>query len=93
MNTAAAKSEDARGQKKVKQGIVVSNKADKTVLVAVTRQVKHAQYGKFVRRTKKYMAHDETNQCGIGDTVRIAEDRPISRHKSWRVTEVVRKAV
>lgn len=82
-----------RGLQKIKEGIVVSNKMDKTVVVAVTRQVKHRQYGKFVRRTTNYLAHDEGNQCGVGDTVKIMEIRPLSRQKSWKVREVISKAV
>lgn len=89
MNTA----ENAKRPGKTEQGVVVSNKMNKTIVVAVTRQVKHRQYKKFVRRTKNYMAHDENNECGIGDTVRIAETRPVSRHKSWKVREVIAKAV
>ena len=87
------KSSTGRGLQKVKEGIVVSSKMNKTVVVAVTRQVKHQQYGKFVRRTRKYMVHDEKNECGVGDTVRIMEIRPLSRHKSWKVSQIVAKAV
>lgn len=93
MNTAETKGTAGRGLKKIRQGIVVSNKMDKTVVVAVTRQVKHSQYGKFVRRTQKYMVHDEKGECKIGDTVRIAETRPLSKRKSWRISEVVARAV
>jgi small subunit ribosomal protein S17 len=82
-----------RKTRKSRQGLVVSNKMDKTVVVAITSQVRHPQYGKFVRRTKKYVAHDETNQCGVGDTVRIVETRPLSRTKRWRVQSIVSKAV
>ena len=82
-----------RKTKKTRQGLVVSSKMDKTVVVAITSQVKHPQYGKFVRRTKKYVAHDETNQCGVGDTVRIVETRPLSKTKRWRVQQIITKAV
>ncbi|MCB0336789.1 MAG: 30S ribosomal protein S17 [Bdellovibrionales bacterium] len=84
---------DGRGFAKVRDGQVVSDKMDKTVVVAITRQVKHKAYGKFVRRTLKYLAHDEQNQCGIGDTVRIVETRPLSKNKRWRVQKVLQKAV
>lgn len=73
-------------------GRVVSSKMDKSVSVAVERMVKHPAYGKFVRRTTKILAHDETNQCKEGDTVAIVECRPMSKHKSWRVVEVVETA-
>ena len=80
------------GQRKHQQGMVVSAKMQKTVLVAVTRQVKHPQYGKYVRRVKKYMAHDERGECGIGDLVQIVETRPLSKRKCWRVQKIVTKA-
>ena len=70
-------------------GRVVSSKMDKSVTVSIERLVKHEVYGKFIRRTTKVLAHDETNQCKEGDTVAISECRPISRHKSWRVVEIV----
>ena len=84
---------EQRGLLRVREGIVVGNKMDKTVLVAVTRLVKHAQYGKYIRRTRKYIAHDESNDCKVGDTVRIAGCRPLSKRKHWRVQEVVSRAV
>ena len=74
------------------QGTVVSDKMDKTAVVAIVRQVKHPIYGKFIKRTTKLHAHDESNQCGIGDTVTIRECRPISKHKSWTLVDVVEKA-
>ena len=74
------------------QGRVVSNKMDKTITVAVERKVKHPIYGKFIKRTTKLHAHDENNQCGIGDTVTIRECRPLSKHKSWTLVDVVEKA-
>ena len=79
--------------RKTRQGRVVSAKMDKTAVVAITSQIRHSQYGKIVRRTKKYVAHDETNQCAVGDTVRIVETRPLSKTKRWRIQEIVTKAV
>lgn len=73
-------------------GKVVSNKMEKTIVVRVDRRVKHPVFGKFIMRSAKYKAHDETNQCNEGDTVEIAEGRPISRHKSWTVVRVVEAA-
>ena len=78
--------------KRVLTGTIVSDKGDKTVVVNVERRVKHPLYGKVMRRTSKVKAHDEQNQCGIGDTVRIMETRPLSSAKRWRVVEVVEKA-
>lgn len=80
-----------RGRSKTREGVVVSNKMQKTVVVAVERQVKHSTYGKYVRRTSKYYAHDEANGCNIGDRVRIVETRPMSKLKRWKIAEVVRK--
>ena len=82
------------GSKKLRtiSGRVVSDKMDRTVSVAIERLVKHPVYGKYIRRTTKIMAHDEGNQCKAGDTVTIAECRPVSKHKSWRVVEVVERA-
>jgi len=73
-------------------GIVTSDKADKTITVAIERRVKHPIYGKFVKKTTKFHAHDEKNECTIGDTVRIMETRPLSKTKRWRLVEVVEKA-
>jgi small subunit ribosomal protein S17 len=73
-------------------GRVVSNKMDKTVTVVVERQVKHPIYGKYIRRSTKFHAHDESNQCGEGDVVTIAECRPLSKSKSWRLVEIVERA-
>jgi small subunit ribosomal protein S17 len=81
-----------RGKVKVREGVVVSNKMDKTVVVVVQRLVKHPQYKKYVKRRAKYKAHDEHNRCGIGDRVLIAETRPLSRDKRWRVRSIVEKA-
>ncbi len=81
-----------RNDRKERVGKVTSNKMQKTITVAVDRKVKHPIYGKFVNRTTKFIAHDETNNAGIGDTVRIMETRPISKDKRWRLVEVVEKA-
>jgi small subunit ribosomal protein S17 len=84
--------EDTRGYRKTRRGTVVSDKMDKTVVVAVEDRVKHPLYGKVLRRTSKVKAHDEQNECGVGDTVRIMETRPMSATKRWRVVQVVEKA-
>lgn len=83
---------DASVVKRTKVGLVVSNKMDKTVTVKLERQVKHALYGKYIKRSTKVHAHDETNDCAEGDKVLIAECRPISKAKSWRVVEVLERA-
>lgn len=80
------------GGKKILQGKVVSNKADKTIIVSVERQVAHPIYKKYFKRATKFMAHDELNECTVGDTVRIMESRPLSAHKRWVLKEVVEKA-
>lgn len=80
-----------RNLRKERIGIVVSNKMDKSIVVAVKRKVKHPIYGKFVNRTKKFFAHDEENTCNIGDTVRIMETRPISKNKAWRLIEIIER--
>jgi len=77
--------------KKVRTGVVVSDKMDKTIVVAVENFVRHPIYGKTIKRTKKYKAHDENNECKVGDLVKIVETRPLSRHKRWRLVEVLRK--
>lgn len=74
------------------QGTVVSDKMDKTAVIAIVRQVKHPIYGKFIKRTTKLHAHDETNQCNIGDIVTISECRPLSKKKSWTLVDVITKA-
>ena len=84
--------EKPRGKRKVREGVVVSDKMDKTVVVAVEDRVKHALYGKIIRRTTKYKAHDEANECGVGDRVRLMETRPLSATKRWRVVEILEKA-
>jgi small subunit ribosomal protein S17 len=81
-----------RERRKQLVGQVTSNKMDKTVVVAVGRTARHALYGKVMRRVKKYKAHDEENECQIGDRVRIVESRPLSREKRWRVVEIVERA-
>ena len=81
-----------RNTRKVLQGLVVSDKMDKTVVVEVENRVKHAVYGKVMRRTSRLKAHDETNDCGIGDRVQIMETRPLSATKRWRVVEILERA-
>ena len=81
-----------RNLRKERVGIVVSDKMDKTIVVAVSERVKHPLYKKIVNRTKKFKAHDENNACGIGDKVLIAETRPLSKDKRWRVVEIIEKA-
>ena len=78
-----------RNLRKERIGIVVSNKMDKSVSVLVERKVKHPKYGKFVKKSTKFMAHDEKNECGMGDTVRIMETRPLSKNKRWRLVEII----
>ena len=83
---------ETRNLRKEKTGRVVSNKMDKSITVIVESKVKHPIYGKFVTKSKKFMAHDENNECGIGDTVRIMETRPLSKNKCWRLIEIVERA-
>ena len=83
---------EERNSRRVKVGVVSSNKMDKTIVVATEESVRHALYGKSVKVTKKFMAHDEENICGIGDTVKIMETRPYSKNKRWRLVEIVEKA-
>ena len=85
-------SSQQRGFRKTREGLVVSDKMDKTVVVAVEDRVKHALYGKVIRRTSKVKAHDEQNTAGIGDLVVIAETRPLSATKNWRLVEILEKA-
>ncbi|HHU17066.1 MAG TPA: 30S ribosomal protein S17 [Clostridiales bacterium] len=80
-----------RNRRKTRVGIVVSDKMDKTISVAVEDFVRHSLYGKSVKRTKKFKAHDENNECRIGDKVRIMETRPLSKHKRWRLVNVIEK--
>ncbi|MEA3477245.1 MAG: 30S ribosomal protein S17 [Bacteroidota bacterium] len=81
-----------RNLRKERTGVVVSNKMDKSVVVQITRKVKHPIYGKIVKKTSKFMAHDEKNDCNIGDTVRIMETRPLSKDKCWRLVEIIDRA-
>ncbi len=83
---------EQRGYRKTRIGVVVSDKMDKTIVVAIKTKVRHPLYGKMVNRTRKFKAHDEENQCGVGDTVKIMETRPISKDKRWRLVEIVEKA-
>jgi small subunit ribosomal protein S17 len=90
--TETAAAPDQRNARKVRVGLVVSDRMDKTITVAIERQVKHPIYGKFVKKTTKLHAHDETNDARAGDTVRIQETRPLSKTKRWRLVEVVERA-
>ena len=83
---------EARGMRKTRIGVVVSDKMDKTIVVEIRTRVKHPLYGKIMNRTIKIKAHDEKNECGIGDTVRIMETRPLSKDKRWRLVEIIEKA-
>jgi small subunit ribosomal protein S17 len=87
-----AKMEDKRNLRKERIGVVTSNKMDKSIVVAQVTKVKHPLYGKFVLKTKKFHAHDETNDCNIGDTVKIMETRPLSKTKCWRLVEIIERA-
>ena len=88
----ATSAETERAARKVREGTVVSNAMDKTAVVAVVDRVRHAKYNKFVLRTKKLHAHDETNDVNVGDKVRVMETRPLSKSKRWRVTDVLERA-
>ncbi|GIZ14661.1 30S ribosomal protein S17 [Capnocytophaga catalasegens] len=83
---------EKRNLRKERIGVVSSNKMDKSIVVSVIKRVKHPMYGKFVLRTKKFVAHDEKNDCNIGDTVRIMETRPLSKTKCWRLVEIIERA-
>ena len=83
---------EKRNLRKERIGVVVSNGMDKSIVVAEKRKVKHPIYGKFVNKTSKYMAHDEKNECNIGDTVRLMETRPLSKNKCWRLVEIIERA-
>ena len=83
---------EKRNLRKERIGVVTSNKMDKSIVVSEVKRVKHPMYGKFVLRTKKYVAHDEKNNCNIGDTVRIMETRPLSKTKCWRLVEIIERA-
>jgi len=80
-----------RNLRKQKVGIVSSNKMEKTIAVTIQRSLLHSKYGKYVKKLKKYFAHDENNECGIGDLVRIMETRPLSKNKCWRLVEIIKK--
>jgi small subunit ribosomal protein S17 len=83
---------EERNLRKEKIGLVVSNKMEKSIVVQVERRVKHPKYGKFVKKTSTFAAHDENNDCGVGDTVRISETRPLSKTKCWRLVEIIERA-
>ena len=83
---------EARGMRKTRTGVVVSDKMDKTIVVEIRTRVRHPLYGKIMNRTNKIKAHDENNECGIGDTVKVMETRPLSKTKRWRLVEVIEKA-
>ncbi|WP_461051032.1 30S ribosomal protein S17 [Spirosoma arcticum] len=87
-----AETESGRNARKERIGRVTSNKMQKTITVAIDRKVKHPMYGKFMNKTKKLTVHDEKNECGIGDTVRVMETRPLSKNKRWRLIEIIEKA-
>lgn len=83
---------ETRNLRKERIGIVTSNKMDKSITVEIERRVKHPIYGKFVKKTGRFMAHDEKNDCNVGDKVRIQETRPLSKNKCWRLVEIIEKA-
>ena len=83
---------EERALRKERVGVVTSTKMDKSIVVSVERREKHPKYGKFIKKTKKFMAHDEKNECGVGDTVRIMETRPLSKLKRWRMVQIMEKA-
>ncbi len=83
---------EKRNLRKERIGVVTSDKMEKSIVVSVERKVKHAMYGKFVKKTTKFVAHDEKNDCNIGDTVKIMETRPLSKNKCWRLVEIVERA-
>ena len=83
---------EQRNLRKERIGIVTSNKMEKSIIVSEVKRVKHPMYGKFVLRTKKYVAHDEKNDCNIGDTVKIMETKPISKNKCWRIVDIIERA-
>ncbi len=83
---------EQRGNRKTRVGVVVSDKMDKTIVVAIRERVQHNLYGKIMNRTVKFKVHDENNECGVGDKVRVMETRPLSREKRWRMVEIIEKA-
>ena len=84
--------EEVRKNRKVREGLVSSNKMDKSIVVKVERKLKHPKYGKFLKRTTKLMAHDEQNSCNMGDKVKVMETRPLSKNKCWRLVEIIERA-
>ena len=84
--------EETRNLRKERIGVVVSNKMDKSIVVEIEHREKHPIYGKFIKKTNRFMAHDEKNECNIGDTVRIMETRPMSKRKFWRLVEIIERA-
>ncbi len=90
--TATDAADEARAARKVREGLVTSASMDKTIVVTVTDRVRHAKYNKFVLRTKKLYTHDEANDAGVGDRVRVMETRPLSKNKRWRLVEIVERA-
>jgi small subunit ribosomal protein S17 len=83
---------EKRNLRKERTGVVTSDKMDKSIVVSVERKVKHPKYGKFIKKTTKFVAHDEKNECNEGDTVKIQETRPLSKLKNWRLVEIVERA-
>jgi small subunit ribosomal protein S17 len=83
---------EKRNLRKERTGVVVSNKMDKSIVVLIERRFKHPVYGKYVKKSNKFVAHDEKNDCNIGDTVRIMETRPLSKNKNWRLVEIIERA-
>ncbi len=83
---------EKRNLRKERTGLVVSNKMDKSIVVKIERRFKHPMYGKFIKKNNKFIAHDENNDCNIGDTVRIMETRPLSKNKNWRLVEIIERA-
>ena len=83
---------EQRGYRKTREGVVVSDKMDKTIVVEIKTRVRHPLYGKIMNQTNKLKAHDENNECGVGDRVRVMETRPLSRDKRWRLVEIIEKA-
>jgi len=84
--------EEKRNNRKVREGLVTSNKMEKSIVVSVERKLKHPKYGKFLKRTTKLMAHDEKKECNIGDKVKVMETRPLSKNKCWRLVEIIERA-
>jgi len=83
---------EKRNLRKERTGLVVSNKMDKSIVVTIERRFKHPVYGKYIKKSNKFIAHDEKNECNIGDTVRIMETRPLSKNKNWRLVEIIERA-